>query len=1240
MTGRRGIGLALVLGLLLVVTVDRSAAGGKSHTVTITSGPSGTVASTDATFTYTSSQTASFTCSLDGKTPSACGSGLRGSVSYSGLALGAHRFSVFATVGGRAPHTARADRAWTVAKPPGPPPPDSSCPTNTICFDDLAPGSAVQSQYKGYGIVLGLNQSDPSGTAGVLPNIVAAAGAHSDGQMARIPACGKEFCSSTIYAKLDHAVHHVQVYAGGGSKVSLVGLNAAGVEVAQTSKSTGSGAQTLLAITTLVPQIVYLQIGQDAPPGEQYGFVNLDDLKFDPPDPSLQPDFALNWLPVAPGLPLGVDAGGSTTTIVYLTRFNGSTGNIVFSLDSASVPSGISAKFSPTTVYDVSTVKTTLTVTASLNAAVPPNAKLKVIGHPTSSSAGPANRTVLIPLDVRLSNYDLSVTGIEVNQGVQTQLEPYYDSAGKFSPTRCKLLPSLPVRDWTNLSKPVPYETFKEEPVFPESPVSQLFGDSLTSSDMTYLRRYGGVELVAGRKTVARVFATVRTPFGGQVANVPAVLYGSLNGKALPGSPLSPDDGDRTLLYSELPWTTCSQRANPKGAYTFTLPDSWAHGKIKLTAALIPQQIIFGPGAECGSATCAANNLLTLSEVEFNQLSYITVTPVRLTFYLNNKQVNPPDPVKVFDLARYLTPGTVYFGKYSGDTWYAGVIDISDDVFDSDLSDPKKLCSELLDELEDWADDNQHGDETVGVFVSSGAVCPGTSNGESHLIDDHEAFSVVAANRPLTSVAHEMFHGMGRVHADTVCGGNSDGQVGENWPPDQRGQIHGIGLDTHAGSGGGNGPYRVLVPGSLVKDNPYNEPGELIDFMSYCWGQDPGNVWISDGGWNATLDGLVKFQKQMGRLSPSRARATDTSLRVTAIVSASGVRMLTVKPANGRKVDGIPSVYRLVVRGGAGQAISDTPMRAAAAHTHGGPSPVLLKAEVPAAGAVGLEIVAGGKVVARRLRSGNAPQITILAPRAGARIGKGSSVVVRWRATDADGGKLEAKVDYSTGGGRWREIYSGASHDEAVLPSQLFAGSRRARVRVRVSDGFVETAAVSNIFTAVGRPPAVRIVSPAPRQRVLSDAQLYLEGSVYDDTGTRLRGSRLQWFAGARRLGRGSPLSVTGLPAGTRVIRLVATDAHSRRGQASVPVRLVAAAPHLLSLRVAPRLKPSATQLVLRLATTVAARLTAAGSTFQVDRKLRRIVLRIQPGNKNLRLHLRLTAGGRSTGVTLVVRRH
>jgi hypothetical protein len=203
----------------------------------------------------------------------------------------------------------------------------------------------------------------------------------------------------------------------------------------------------------------------------------------------------------------------------------------------------------------------------------------------------------------------------------------------------------------------------------------------------------------------------------------------------------------------------------------------------------------------------------------------------------------------------------------------------------------------------------------------------------------------------------------------------------------------------------------------------------------------------------------------------------------------------------------------------------------------------------------------------------------------------------------------------------------------------MFAGSRRARLRLRVGDGFNQTVVLSKIFTALGRPPAVRILSPAPRQRTMADGRLYLDGHAYDDTGRLLRGKRLWWFAGSRRLGAGSPLSVTGLQAGSRTIRLVATDAHGQRASASVRVRLVAASPRLLALSVPKRLSPKARRLVARMAATIPARLDAAGKRFHVDRRLRPIVLPVKAGKGALRLRLRLTAAGRTSRVTLVVSR-
>jgi len=80
----------------------------------ITSGPTGTVTSTGATFAFTSADSgASYECRLDGGAWGACTS----SKSYSALSTGGHSFDVRAkdAVGNVDPTP--ASRAWTIAAP-------------------------------------------------------------------------------------------------------------------------------------------------------------------------------------------------------------------------------------------------------------------------------------------------------------------------------------------------------------------------------------------------------------------------------------------------------------------------------------------------------------------------------------------------------------------------------------------------------------------------------------------------------------------------------------------------------------------------------------------------------------------------------------------------------------------------------------------------------------------------------------------------------------------------------------------------------------------------------------------------------------------------------------------------------------------------------------------------------------------------------------------------------------------
>ena len=118
--------VVMLAAAVAAVTSSQASGAPTALGVGIDSGPSGTVASTEATFTFSARDGAgavTFTCTLDG-TSSPCTS----PTTYAGLGVGTHDFGVLATDarGGRA-----ADRrSWTIT-PPAPTPPPQPTPPPT-----------------------------------------------------------------------------------------------------------------------------------------------------------------------------------------------------------------------------------------------------------------------------------------------------------------------------------------------------------------------------------------------------------------------------------------------------------------------------------------------------------------------------------------------------------------------------------------------------------------------------------------------------------------------------------------------------------------------------------------------------------------------------------------------------------------------------------------------------------------------------------------------------------------------------------------------------------------------------------------------------------------------------------------------------------------------------------------------------------------------------------------------------
>jgi hypothetical protein len=318
---------------------------------------------------------------------------------------------------------------------------------------------------------------------------------------------------------------------------------------------------------------------------------------------------------------------------------------------------------------------------------------------------------------------------------------------------------------------------------------------------------------------------------------------------------------------------------------------------------------------------------------------------------------------------------------------------------------------------------------------------------------------------------------------------------------------------------------------------------------------------------------------------------------------------------------------------------ADVPMDSTENHEHLETIDTFIQASVPAAGVNSVEITRDGAVKASRTRSANAPVLKILSPKKGDKVGAGDLVQVRWSATDDDNDNLTVEVAYAVDGKTFNSTAVGPNSQTQSLPSQLFAGSKKARIRITANDGFNETTAISQAFSAVGRPPSVTILGPGPGLTVRNDASLQLRGIAYDDRAERITGrKKLTWQDLGRVIGRGENVSVYGLKPGLRTLNLYARDRSGRRGKASIKVRVRAATPRFLGLAMAD-VSPQARSFGLQVAASLPSTLRIGKQRFRVDRKPKVVSVKIKPGTSALNLKLRLKAYTRSTTQELTIPR-
>jgi hypothetical protein len=190
--------------------------------------------------------------------------------------------------------------------------------------------------------------------------------------------------------------------------------------------------------------------------------------------------------------------------------------------------------------------------------------------------------------------------------------------------------------------------------------------------------------------------------------------------------------------------------------------------------------------------------------------------------------------------------------------------------------------------------------------------------------------------------------------------------------------------------------------------------------------------------------------------------------RVYGFQTRSGTALSLIDPTPAaRRIEGLASPFGLVALGAHGRVLARARMLMRTAHTdgpHTGPV-VLLKGAVPTrAGATAIAITEHGKTIAVRHRPAHTPRVKLLAPHRGRRLSTAKPLVVRWRATNPDRGRLTISIDYSSNGGRhWQMVAMVPNTGRATLRGSWLRPSRRARIRIRVNDGFDQAIAVSGL---------------------------------------------------------------------------------------------------------------------------------------------------------------------------------
>jgi len=327
----------------------------------------------------------------------------------------------------------------------------------------------------------------------------------------------------------------------------------------------------------------------------------------------------------------------------------------------------------------------------------------------------------------------------------------------------------------------------------------------------------------------------------------------------------------------------------------------------------------------------------------------------------------------------------------------------------------------------------------------------------------------------------------------------------------------------------------------------------------------------ADGRWDdiSFLEPL-DYSNVLGRLDfleavfgLGRIAGVDLTLRVKGDISLENevdVSLSYVEPMDIQwSVPSPGSPWRLVLRAANRDVLVDLPFAVSFDTSDGGLASYRFGLRAPFSARVATaEIVFGDEVLWFRRVSANPPAVSFVSP-AGGEYDAANVVEVAWNATDADGDPLQFALDYSGDGVNWEKLPQYLLDDTYDWTPGHIVASDNARLRLRVSDGFHTTTAISAPFALRPAAPIAMILQPKHDETFTEGAELHLVGASRTSEGPDA--GRFRWFLDGNQIGTEREATHTLASVGTHTVRLdVATGAGSdrRTGRDEVTIEVIA----------------------------------------------------------------------------------